>query len=73
MIFSDETKTSRFNSYGRSWCWIGDREHVGPQHVHQTVKHGGGSVMIWGCMTALVQEHETNLRVGWIGICTSLY
>ena len=41
VIFSDETKINRFNSYGRSWCWIGDGECFGPQHVHQTVKHGG--------------------------------
>ena len=41
-VFNDETKINRFNSYGRSWCWIGDGERVGPQHVHQTVKHGGG-------------------------------
>jgi hypothetical protein len=49
--FSDETKINRFKLDGRSWCWIGDGERVGPQHVYQTVKHGGGSVVIWGCMT----------------------
>ena len=52
MIFSDETKINMFNSNGRSWCWIRDGKRVGPQHVHQTVKHGGGSVLIWGRMTA---------------------
>jgi hypothetical protein len=52
VIFSDGAKINRFNSYGRPWCWIEDGEHIGPQHVHQFVKHGGGSVMIWGCMTA---------------------
>jgi hypothetical protein len=56
IIFSDETKINKFDSDGRSWCWIGDGERVGPQHVHQTVKHGGGSVMIWGCMTAFESE-----------------
>ena len=34
MIFNDVTKINRFNSDGRSWCWIGNGEHVGPQHVH---------------------------------------
>ena len=23
-----------------------------PQNVHCTVKHGGGSIMVWGCMAA---------------------
>ena len=50
MIFIDKTKINKFNSDGRSWCWIRDGECVGPQHVHQTVKHGGGLVMIWECM-----------------------
>jgi DDE superfamily endonuclease len=52
VIWSDETKINRFCSDGRSWCWKGDGEGYKPQHVKQTVKHGGGSVMIWGCMTA---------------------
>ena len=51
MILSDETKINRFNSDGRSWCWIGDGDRVGPQHVHQTMRYGGGLAMIWGCMT----------------------
>ena len=51
MILSDETMINRFYSYGRSWCWIEDGERIGTQHVHHTMKHGGGSVMIWGCMT----------------------
>jgi len=54
--FSDETKINRFKLDGRSWCWIGDGERVGPQHVHKTAKHGGGSVMIWGCMTVFGPE-----------------
>src|SRR5262249_11213162 len=33
-------------------CWARDGESRQPRHVKETVKHGGGSVMIWGCMTA---------------------
>ena len=43
---------NKLNLDGRSWRWIGDIDRVGPQHVYQNVKHGGESVMIWGCMTA---------------------
>jgi len=52
VIWSDETKINRFCSDGRSWCWVRDGESQQPRHVKQTVKHGGGSIMIWGCMTA---------------------
>ena len=50
-IFNDETKINRCNSNGRLWCWIGDGAYIRPQYVHQTMKHGGGSVMIRGCNT----------------------
>jgi hypothetical protein len=34
VIFNGETKINRLNSYDRPWCWIGDEERVGFQHVH---------------------------------------
>ena len=52
VIFSDETKINRFNSDGRVWCWSRDDESIKPENVKQTVKHGGGNVKLWGCMTA---------------------
>ncbi|CAI7771350.1 unnamed protein product, partial [Closterium sp. NIES-54] len=50
VVWSDETKICRFSSDGRSWAWIREDCHMEPHHVKQTVKHGGGSIMIWGCM-----------------------
>jgi transposase len=52
VVWSDETKINRFNSDGRSWCWVRDVDSLETRTVKQTVKHGGGSIMIWGCMTA---------------------
>jgi len=52
IVWSDETKINRFCSDGRSWCWVRDGESVQERHVKQTMKHGGGSIMVWGCMTA---------------------
>jgi transposase len=52
VIWSDETKINRFNSDGRAWYWKRDGESEQPQHIKETVKHGGGSIMVWACMTA---------------------
>lgn len=52
VIFSDETKVNRFCSDGRSWCWIRDGQLRDLRHIQQMVKFGGGSVMMWGCMTS---------------------
>ena len=53
MLFrsSDETNINRFCSDGRSWYWSREGESLKPHQVKQTVKHGGGSIMVWGCMT----------------------
>ena len=52
VIWSDETKINRFCSDGYSWCWVADKNNLQSHQISQTVKHGGGSIMIWGCMTA---------------------
>jgi hypothetical protein len=46
VVTNHNTKINRFNSDCRSWCWIGDGACIRPQHVHQTMKHGGGLVII---------------------------
>lgn len=50
VIWSDETKINRFGSDGREWVWKKKGEGLKQDHVQGTVKFGGGSLMIWGCM-----------------------
>ena len=52
VIWSDETKINRFGSDGRKWCWRKPGSTLEPNHVQPMVKFGGGSLMIWGCMTS---------------------
>jgi transposase len=51
VVWSDETKINRFNSDGRVWAWIRDGESLKPKYVKVTVKHGGGSIMLWSAIT----------------------
>lgn len=52
VIWSDETKINRLGSDGRQWVWRTPGEKLQPQHVQPTLKFGGGSIMVWGCMMA---------------------
>lgn len=51
VIWSDETKVNRFGSDGHRYAWKRDNEPLQPRHVDMTVKHGGGGLMVWGCIT----------------------
>lgn len=50
VIWSDETKVNLKGSDGKKWVWVRKGEGLTERTVEETVKFGGGSVMIWGCM-----------------------
>ena len=50
VIWSDETKINHLGSDGRKWVWKKAGEGLSDRLVEGTVKFGGGSVMVWGCM-----------------------
>jgi hypothetical protein len=53
MIFSDETKINQCQSNGRVWCWVrGGECQLQTHHVNQSIKHGGGAILVWGSMTS---------------------
>jgi hypothetical protein len=51
VMFTDETKINWIGSDGRQWVWKRAGAPLQSQHILQTIKFGGGYVMIWGCMT----------------------
>ncbi len=52
VLWSDETKINLFGSDGVKHLWRQPGEEYKDKCVLPTVKHGGGSVMFWGCMSA---------------------
>jgi transposase len=50
VVWSDETKINRLGSDGRKWAWKKPGEGLSDRLVEGTLKFGGGSVMVWGCM-----------------------
>ncbi len=51
VIFSDESKFMLFKSDGCQYCWMKPGQTLDPHFTKKTVKHGGGNVMVWGCIT----------------------
>ncbi|GFW11119.1 transposable element Tcb1 transposase [Trichonephila clavipes] len=52
VICSDESKFNIFGSDGRQYVWRKPNTELEKQHFTPTVKHGGGSVLVWDCMAA---------------------
>jgi len=50
VVWSDETKINRLGSDGRKWVWKKAGENLNDRLVEGTLKFGGGSLMVWGCM-----------------------
>ena len=51
VLFSDESKFNLLNCDGRIRVWRQSHERYLPECTRKTVKGGGGSVMVWGCIS----------------------
>ena len=52
VVFSDETKINIWGSDGVKYYWVRPGDRTMDHHLDFTVKHGGGSLMMWGCITS---------------------
>ena len=53
VLWSDETKINLFGPDGVKHVWQQPGEEYKDMCVLPTVKHGDGSVIVWGCMSAV--------------------
>lgn len=49
--YSDESKYLIFGSDGKLYCRRGLGKEFLPRNVTMVMKHGGGKVMVWGCIS----------------------
>lgn len=52
VLWSDETKLELFGHRDVAFVWRKKGEAFKPKNTVPTVKHGGGSLMFWGCFSA---------------------
>lgn len=52
VIFSAESKFNIFGSDRIQYCLRAPNEEFEPRYVQQRLKHGGGNIMVWGCMSS---------------------
>lgn len=52
VLFTDESKYNIFGYDGKAKVWRKPNTAMDPKHLMPTVKHGGGSVMVWGAVAA---------------------
>jgi len=52
IVWRDECKFNVFGSDGKPYVRRSPNKQLDPKYTKKTVKHGGASIMVWGCFTA---------------------
>lgn len=52
ILFSDESKFNIFKSDGQIRIWRKRNTELDSNNIVSTVKHGGGNILVWGCMSS---------------------
>uniref|UniRef100_A0AAR2J9J3 Transposase Tc1-like domain-containing protein n=1 Tax=Pygocentrus nattereri TaxID=42514 RepID=A0AAR2J9J3_PYGNA len=52
VLWSDEPKIKLFGHNAKCYVWCKSNTAYHPEHTIPTVKHGGGSIMVWACFSS---------------------
>ncbi|KAF7640539.1 hypothetical protein LDENG_00040270, partial [Lucifuga dentata] len=52
ILWTDETKVDVFGRCASCYIWCKTNTAFQKKNIILTVKHGGGSVMVWGCFAS---------------------
>lgn len=50
VVWTDETKVNRIGNDGNRYVWKTEKCNFSDYTISPTLKFGGGSIMVWGCM-----------------------
>ena len=53
LLWSNETKKELFGHNDQKYVWRREGEAFNPKNTKPTIKHGGVSIMVWGCFVAI--------------------
>lgn len=51
ILWSDESKINMIGNDGKTWVRRPKNQELNPRYTTKTFKHGGGSIMVWGCFS----------------------
>lgn len=62
VVYSDESKFNLHGSDGNQWVWRERGKGFDRRYMDAHEKYGGGSVMVWGCMTQFSFERLVRIQ-----------
>lgn len=77
VLWSDESKFNRMGSDGQTRVWRPNNFVFHPKYTTKSVKHGGGNIKVWGCMSwygtgPIVEIKDTLTQYSYLDILKNI-